>query len=229
MARSMASSVAWPRAWRRMKASITSTADGRWRSTSGVAPSASSRSSNSRVTSAFTAGSGTSPTVASVTKPSVPSEPTISRDRSTGADRVDEGVEVVAADPAQDLREAAVDLGGVGLRQRRDVTKGPRHDRLAARGLGQRLAGQRRERRRRSVGQHHLLRADVIDGLAVEHRAGAARVVGHHAADGGAARRAHVGREAQAVRLELVVQLVEDDPRLDPRRPRLGIDVPGRG
>ena len=138
--------------------------------------------------------------------------------------RIDEGVEVVAADPAQDLGEAAIDLGGVGLRQRRDVTEGPRHDRLAPRGLGQRLAGQRRERRRRSVGQHHLLRADVIDGLAVEHRAGAARVVGHHAADGGAARRAHVRREAQAVRLELVVQFVEDDPRLDPRGPRVGID-----
>ena len=73
----------------------------------------------------------------------------------------------------------------------------------------------------RAVGQHHLLLADVIDRLAVEHRARAARVVGHHAADGGAARGRDIGGEAQAVRLELGVQLVEHDAGLDPR-PALG-------
>ena len=58
-------------------------------------------------------GSGTRLTFASSTTPSVPSEPTSSRARLNGARRVDELVEVVAADAAQHLREAALDLVGV--------------------------------------------------------------------------------------------------------------------
>ena len=61
----------------------------------------------------------------------------------------------------------------------------------------------------------------MIDGLAVQHRSRAARVVRDHAADGRAARGGDVGREAQAVRLQLRVQLVEHDARLD-ARPALG-------
>ncbi len=67
----------------------------------------------------------------------------------------------------------------------------------------------------RAVGEDDVLFEDVVDRLAVEHRAGAARVVGHHAADGGAAGGRDVGREAQSVRLELGVQFVEDDTRFD--------------
>ena len=55
----------------------------------------------------------------------------------------------------------------------------------------------------------------MIDGLAVEHGACAAGVVGHHAADGGAAGGGDVGREAQAVRLQAARSVVEHDARLD--------------
>ena len=105
--------------------------------------------------------------------------------------RIDEGVEVVAADAAQHLGKAALDLGGVPLRQRRNRAIARRLDaRRRARARASCLGGQRPKCASRAVGQHHVLLAHVIDGLAVEHRAGAARVVGHHAADGGAAGRA---------------------------------------
>ena len=52
-----------------MNRSITSTADGRWRSTSGVAASASRSSSNSIVSTALAAGSATRFTFAATTRP----------------------------------------------------------------------------------------------------------------------------------------------------------------
>ena len=57
----------------------------------------------------------------------------------------------------------------------------------------------------------------VVDGLAVEHAARAARIVGHHAADGGAAGGRDIRREAQPERRQLRIQLVEHDARLDAR------------
>ena len=56
----------------------------------------------------------------------------------------------------------------------------------------------------------------MIDRLAVQNRPRAARVVGDHAADGGAAGGGDVGREPQPVRPQLRVQVVEHDARLDP-------------
>ena len=79
--------------------------------------------------------------------------------------------------------------------------------------------------RDRAIGQHHLLLEHVVDRLAVEHRARAARIVGHHAADRGAAGGRDVGREPEAVRLELRVQLVEHDARLDARPALLDVQL----
>ena len=109
--------------------------------------------SNSIVSTAFCAGSGTRPIVASTMKPSVPSEPTMMRVRSTGARRIDERIEVVAADAAQHLREAALDLrrhaatpsaGIVAIRARLDAVA--RRGRVAP--AGDRAAGSARARRR---------------------------------------------------------------------------------
>ena len=69
----------------------------------------------------------------------------------------------------------------------------------------------------RAVRQHDVELEHVIDRLAVQHRPRAAGVVADHAADGGAARRGDVRREAQPVLLQLRVQLVEHDARLDDR------------
>ena len=64
-----------------------------------------------------------------------------------GRGRIDEGVEVVAADAAQHLREAAVDLVGVPAGERRHLAGGAGQDRVAARGVGQRLRRERAELR----------------------------------------------------------------------------------
>ena len=76
-----------------------------------------------------------------------------------------------------------------------------------------------------AVRQHHLLLAHVVDGLAVEHRARAAGVVGHHAADGGAAGRRHIRGEAQVERPQRGVQLVEHHARLHARPLLVGVDL----
>ena len=72
---------------------------------------------------------------------------------------------------------------------------------------------------------HRLQHGDhPVAHNAVAQRARAAGVVAGHAADGGAARRRDVDREPELVSLELLVQLVEDDPRLHDACHGLGID-----
>ena len=63
----------------------------------------------------------------------------------------------------------------------------------------------------RAVRENCGLLQHVIDSLAVQNGSSAAGVVGHHAADGGAARGGDIRREAHAVRLQLCIQFVEDD------------------
>ena len=136
------------------------------------------------------------------------------RVRSTGRDGIDERVEVVAADAAQHLGKAALDLGGVPHAELGDGAIRARLDAVAGAARASSCAAiERPEVRERAVGQHHALLEHVIDGLAVEHRPGAARVVGHHAADGGAAGRRHIGSEPQVVRAQRRVQLVEHHAR----------------
>ena len=67
-----------------------------------------------------------------------------------------------------------------------------------------------------AIRKHDVLFEDVVDGLAVDDGAGAARVVGHHAAQRGAAGGREVGREAQAERSEFRVQIIKHQARLDP-------------
>ena len=159
-------------------------------------------------------------------KPSVPSEPIMMRVRSTRSGRIDERIEVVAADAPQHLRKAALDLAGVTdaeLAEWRD-RRAPRCCRRPSRPRP-RARSERPKMRQAAVRQHHALLEHVIDRLAVEDRSRAARVVGHHAADGGAAGRRHVRGEAQVVLAERRVQLVEHDARLDARPLLVGIDL----
>ena len=61
--------------------------------------------------------------VASTMKPSVPSEPTMMLREIDGPRRIDEGVEVVAADPAQHLRKAPVDFRRMRGRRARESAR----------------------------------------------------------------------------------------------------------
>jgi hypothetical protein len=81
------------------------------------------------------------------------------------------------------------------------------------------------EVRNRSVGQDDALFQDVVDGLAVDDRACAARVVRHHAAKGGAAGRRNIGCETQSVRSKGEIQVVEDDSRFDASPAVVEIDL----
>ena len=77
---------------------------------------------------------------------------------------------------------------------------------------------------RRAVGQHDLDGPHVIDRLAVAERPGTRRVVADHAADRGPVAGRDVRPEHQPQRLEVGVELVEHDARLDPHRHRIAID-----
>ena len=143
--------------------------------------------------------------LAPTTTPSVPSEPTMIFARLNGCERIDERVEVVAADAAQHLGKAALDL----VAACRSASSADRS--VAVRLRASSLRGCLRQRARRRAGRNAAtlpsdsttsLLEHVIDGLAVDHRSRAARVVRHHAADRGAAGGRDVGREAQAVRPE---------------------------
>ena len=136
-----------------MKRSITSTADGRCARIAGVASSASSRSANWIASTALAFGSGTSATFASRTTPSVPSEPTISFARLNGCRRIDERVEVVAADAAEHLRDS-------GARSRPRTSRAVAPDLAIARRL-ERVAPRTAassSRRRRAAGSARAIR-----------------------------------------------------------------------
>ena len=168
---------------------------------SGVAASASSRSSNSIVSTALAAGSGTRLIFAATTRPSVPSEPTISFARLNGLAGVDELVEVVAADAPQDFRESG-DRSRPCTRRRaahRPIARRFERDAGTCRVSSSGWSSGRKCATEPSASTTFQLE-DVIDRLAVEDRPRAARVVRDHAADGGAAGGGDVGREAEAVR-----------------------------
>src|SRR5262249_39999405 len=124
-----------------------------------------------------------------------------------GPSLVGEFVQVVAAYAAENFGIAAVDFGGVlgGQAQARVVAGG--FERVC---FGQAISlphiaevGDAAVRQGDDLFQH------VVDGLAVQDTASAARVVGHHAADGGAAGCGDIGGESQTERSELRLQLVQ--------------------
>ena len=190
---------------------------------SGVAPSASSSSVNWIASTALAGGSGTRLTFGGEHDPERPLRPHHQLgevERPIGAREL---VEVVAHDAAQHLRVAALDLVGVRARQLAHGAIAARFEAVARAGAVESLRRQRSEVHHRSVGEDDVLFEDVVDGLAVIHRAGAARVVGHHAPDRRPAGGRDVGGEAQSVRPKPGIELVEHDPRLD-ERPAL-VDV----
>ena len=85
--------------------------------------------------------------------------------------------------------------------------------------------GQIAQVRHRSVRKDDVLFEDVVERDAVQHRPRAGGIVGHHPAKRGAAGRGNVGRKPQVVRLELGVQLVEHDARLDTRGAPLDVNL----
>ena len=122
-------------------------------------------------------------------------------ERPVGADEL---VEVVAANTAQHFGKPAIDLTGVLPREAPDhCDSSPLQD--PPRRTSPRPPSCERSLKRATEpsDEHHLLLEHVIDRLAVEHRARTARIVGHHAADRGAAGGRDVGCESQSVRLEL--------------------------
>ena len=142
-----------------------------------------------------------------------------------GTRRIDECIEVVAADAAQHLRKAPVDFRRMADGELGNAAVGARFDAVALLRARQLPGIERAEMRQRSVRQHHALLEHVIDGLAVQHRAGAARVVGHHPAHRGAARRRHVRSEAQLMLAQHRVQVVEHHAGFDPRPSLVRVDL----
>ena len=146
--------------------------------------------------------------------------PAVGPDRQAG----DELVEVVAADPPEDPREPRPD----GLPVLRDDVADRAMDRphaiLAGAGRIELPIGQGAEGRGGAVGQHDVDLADVIDRLAVPERPGARRVVADHPAERRPVARRDVGPEHQPERLQVRIELIEHDPRLDPHGHRVAID-----
>ena len=100
----------------------------------------------------------------------------------------------------------------------------PAHAIVAEADRRQLLFRERPQLRRRAVGEHDLDGPHVLDRLAVAERPCPRRVVADHPAD----RRPVAGRDVRAEhqpqRLQVGVELVEHDARLDPHRHRALVD-----
>ena len=127
-----------------------------------------------------------------------------------------EDVEVVAGDAAQHLRPARLDLAAVP--EREVAHEGADRGGAAARVL------HRPERDGGAIGEQRVDAEHVVDHVAVGDRARAARVVAGHAADRRLRAGRDVDREPEAERLQLRVEVVEDEARLDRRDAALGVD-----
>ena len=132
-------------------------------------------------------------------------------------------VQRVAGDLPGELPEPPPDHRLVGVDESGEVTvQLP----LGTRQLGQRATvAVRGERGAGAVGQQHLQRAHVVGGGAPRHRMRAARVVGDHPAQRGAAGRGRVGAERQLVWFGRGQQMGEHHPGLDERGAGGGVDV----
>jgi hypothetical protein len=129
-------------------------------------------------------------------------------ERVAGVAAGDGGFRVVVADERAVLRVAQqVAHGAVDLRLERGGRAGA---------LGLELGpGQRAEDRLRAVAEEAARRDEVFARGAVDDGVGAAGVVADHAADHRAIGGGSFRREEEAVRLEVEVELVADDTRLD--------------
>ena len=138
---------------------------------------------------------------------------------------IDERVQVVSTDPAQDVRKTPPDLGGVLGPEAADLAITAALERVCPADRLQLVRVQRTQVRDGSVAQGDVQIEHVVNRLAVQHRSGAAGVVADHAADGGAVGGRDVRREAQPVGEQPGVQLVEHDARFDPRPALVGVHL----
>ena len=134
-------------------------------------------------------------------------------------------VQVVARNPAWDVRKAFADPVGVPVAEVAEagVDGAPaaplRHDAVQV-GVRRRADGHARAVVRQDVERH-----DVRVGLPGHDRVHAAGVVPDHAAQRAPPVRRGIGPERQTVRLRRGAELVEDDPRFDACRVRVGVDL----
>ena len=135
--------------------------------------------------------------------------------------RLTERIDVVTAHLAQQPGNAARDLFGIVRMERphrgRDLREPARRAGKVGRDLAEGEAG--------SVGEDRLHLEHVVDHDPVLDRSRSRRVVPGHAADGGVRGGGDVDGKLPAGRLELPVQLVEDDARLHDGGSRLGVDL----
>ena len=128
-------------------------------------------------------------------------------------------IDIISPDPAKDLRKPVKNVLPVRLS----------HGKKPWLQLGKqavwRGAGNVAEPCLRPVGHDGFDGGDIVAHHAVADRPPAAAVVSGHAADGGAARRRDIDREPKAMRLQLAVELVKDDSRLDNAATRLDIEL----
>ena len=122
-------------------------------------------------------------------------------------------VQIVAADAALHLRESRGDLRCFAATEREHVGK---QIKSAVGGIYPReIARHLAEMQHPAVGQGGIHRECVVAHGAVAQRAPTARIIAGHAADGGARGGGDIDRKPQAVLLELPVEVVEHDARLD--------------
>ena len=133
--------------------------------------------------------------------------------------RVAEGVQVVATNAPQNLWKAAVNLGRVFDPQPSQRPVASALERIRVAGRLQFGPVQRAKMGDRPVPQRHVEIQYVVDGLAVQDRAGATGVVADHAADRGPAGGRDVRGEPETVGQQGGVQFVEHDARLDSSPP----------
>ena len=127
----------------------------------------------------------------------------------------EERVEVITADPALHFGEARFDLVGLARAEREQVL----HE-ITQRGwhVGK-IRRDRPEMRRATVGQHGVDREHVIAHSPVAQGAPAARIIGRHAADGGARSGGDIHWKPQAMGLKRAIEVVEHNAGLDRAAP----------
>src|SRR5262245_25597927 len=133
-------------------------------------------------------------------------------------------IEVVAGDAPEDARKSAADFvlmfshqfGGPGIeRGLEGASPRPPLPLRTANGL---------KRGWPAIGQYHVEREHMVDGLAIDDRACSGRVVADHAAKVGPTGSGDVGPKLQAERVGGAVELVEDDARLNADPASLAVD-----
>ena len=135
-----------------------------------------------------------------------------------------EFVKVVAADAPENPGKTGQDFRPKRLAQPGQLAVEPAGQIVAARQAGEPGRIHRTEEGFRSVGENGLDLQHMVDHLAVDDRVRPRRIIPDHAAERGPAARGSVGTELKSLRLQIVVELVLNDPRLDPHPALLDIE-----